>query len=529
LRVCAEAPHALYVDHCEALAAWDAAGLRGWECWHFDAHPDLGEPGPDSPLHLPLGRRADHLHSGNFLLTALREGILSSVHWVLPSWMPKAFAQERLDGLEPALAASVFLHPWREAAGVLLRPHRVDISFSPAFTPLEALGLLADFLPVDTARLDDFMDRLLQERVAALSGLPSVPPFRPDVSSNPAGTILYHGSAVLDLECLRGDPLFLSPSPAVAASFGLPLWSEDGWIHGVDHLSGPMPVPYLVVPPGREKTLEAPMALYRVRAAESCCPMGGLHGYEYASPAPHPALLKTVFPSVRHALESYGVQIGVLGETRFDPALRAAALARRGEVEDFLEMPLEAVFSIPALEGSLLVYLASVAQLPVQDFPAVSPRVWRYLLDRVLLPAYAPLTVRAEDAFHGLRHSRETARAACFLALSEGISPLAPMLAACLHDAARADDEPGQRHARDGAWLAEMFLKAPAGRALPLAETAKRAIVRAVAGHATTARTRRPVSACLQDADRLRLAWSDGVRRNLFSTKTGLGLALSGP
>ncbi|MDR1038190.1 MAG: UPF0489 family protein [Deltaproteobacteria bacterium] len=84
LEACRHVPCALHVEHGEALAAWEEAGLEGWECWHFDAHPDLGAPGGGSPLQLPLGRRADHVHLGNFLITALREGILSSVRWVLP-------------------------------------------------------------------------------------------------------------------------------------------------------------------------------------------------------------------------------------------------------------------------------------------------------------------------------------------------------------------------------------------------------------------------------------------------------------
>ena len=57
----------------------------------------------------------------------------------------------------------------------------------------------------------------------------------------------------------------------------------------------------------------------------------------------------------------------------------------------------------------------------------------------------------------------------------------------------------------------------------------KEDIVAAIKGHARAAKATRPVAACLQDADRLRLAWSEGVRADLFSTKGGLALAEAGP
>ena len=80
MKRCAHLPCYLHLEHSEALAAWNAAAMHGWECWHFDAHADFGESGLNSPALLPPGRRADHIHSGNFLFAALREGVCARVY-----------------------------------------------------------------------------------------------------------------------------------------------------------------------------------------------------------------------------------------------------------------------------------------------------------------------------------------------------------------------------------------------------------------------------------------------------------------
>ncbi|MDR1038189.1 MAG: radical SAM protein [Deltaproteobacteria bacterium] len=442
--------------------------------------------------------------------------------------MTEQFARESLADLDPALIKLVSLHPWNSVAGWILPPDRADISFSPSYTPLEALGLLSDFLPPEDGRLDSFVEGVVRRRAVSMLGRPGEPPFVPDAAADPRDRIMYHGSGVTDLEILRGEPLFVSPSPAVAACFGLPLDSGKGWIHGVDHLSGSMPVPYLVVPPGEEWRLSEPMALYHVNGGGSVRPAGELRGYEYASSEPLRPLGKVLFPSVGGAMEEYGVQVGLHGQVRFDPSLREAAVPLRAEVEAYLGMPLEAVFSVPALEASLYLYLTGLGGLAADGF-AIPPRILRHVLDRVILLATFPFMTMAGDGFHGLAHARETARAAALIACTESMAPLAPMLAACLHDAARKDDAGGERHAADGARLAELFLETPAGRGLPLSEKDRRSVVSAIAGHASPSRTHDPVGACLQDADRLRLSWSDGLKPEMFTTSAGLALASHGP
>lgn len=525
MKRCAHLPCYLHLEHSEALAAWNAAAMHGWECWHFDAHADFGESGLNSPALLPPGRRADHIHSGNFLFAALREGVCARVYWILPPWLKKDEAEQRLAHIPADARAKISCLPWQEAKEQLPEAHRVDISFSPAFTPFAAIRSLAECLARDEEAPDAFVDALIAEK-ARLWNMP-FPRFFPD-SGGARCVSLYHGSAMPGLTRLEGTPLFLSPSPAVAACFGLPLDNGQGWIHGVDHLSGSMPVVYVALPADRTACLDAPMTLYRTDDASSCLPAGELRGYEYVTDAPCAVAEEKAFSSVRTALDTYGVYVGIRGRESLVPCLRDMVRAMPREVEDWLEMPVDAILALPPLEPALAVFFSGRESAPRNGLHALPFRIWRKVLDRVLLPLCVPFMLRP-DSGHGLEHARQTALWTGMLAWSEGLPPLPPMLAACLHDAARADDGPGEWHACDSARLAEIVLRSGPGASLPLSDAMKEDIVAAIKGHARAAKATRPVAACLQDADRLRLAWSEGVRADLFSTKGGLALAEAGP
>jgi len=529
LRRLAKTPTFLHVEHYEALAAWDKENLRGLECWHFDAHADLGEGGARSPLLLPLGRRADHFNSGNFLCAALREGIISVLHWVLPPWMTQEDGQRHIHHLGPLLTSSIRCHTWNEAVDTLPSADRADISFSPASTPLEMLQYLTDFLPADQRGLDIFLDHLCQGQAQALNGLPHMPPFLEDVPTLPVGVPLFHGSRFSGLSILKGTPLYLSPSPEVACCFGLPLYSELGWFQGVNSFGASMPQVYLAFPPKLDKLLDNPMTLYETRGTDTCQPAGSMYGYEYASPCPFDVLKSRIFPKVRYALEEYGVHIGRFGEIRVAASLREAAFATRRETEAFFNMPLDAILALPILETSLLIFFVGVLGLPPKRFQDVSPVGWRRFLDRALLPASLPFMLQPDNEYHGLAHARETARLSCLLALREGYSPLAPMLAACLHDAARENDLPGEKHALDAAELAGIFLRHDVldEPFFPLRQQEE--VTEAIAKHASPTKASTSVGACLQDADRLRLAWESGPVPHLFSTASGLRFAQLGP
>lgn len=149
------------------------------------------------------------------------------------------------------------------------------------------------------------------------------------------------------------------------------------------------------------------------------------------------------------------------------------------------------------------------------------------ILDEEFLPSVIPFMLHPEDHFHGLAHSRETAILACVLSMKEGVAPLAPMMTVCLHDTGRRDNDESQKHAHDGAKIAEMFfLYSSLGPHFSVENQAE--IIEAIYYHADPAQATSQVGAYLQDADRLRLAWVSGTRSESFSTETGLQFAQAG-
>lgn len=73
-------PCSLMEDHREALFFWRKEGLSGRCCVHVDAHLDTSE------FWVPQAedRSEPHINCGNYLLFALREGIVAQLVWVLP-------------------------------------------------------------------------------------------------------------------------------------------------------------------------------------------------------------------------------------------------------------------------------------------------------------------------------------------------------------------------------------------------------------------------------------------------------------
>ena len=77
-------PTRLMEDHREAYFFWKELGLEGLPCLHIDAHLDV------SDLKAPANELvySPEIHCGNFLLPAIREGIVSSLVWVIPNHLP---------------------------------------------------------------------------------------------------------------------------------------------------------------------------------------------------------------------------------------------------------------------------------------------------------------------------------------------------------------------------------------------------------------------------------------------------------
>lgn len=512
------APTTLHVEHCEALTTWQKAGLANCEVWHFDAHADLGGDDCRQIENLPPGVRGDYVNSGNFLYFAMREGLISRLIWVLPPWLSEAEAESSLAAQPAWLRERLILRPWRQWD--FPRPDRVDLAFSPRFTPMRLLTRLGRVLPDAPGLVEKWLDGASKAKIEMAA--PEKPRFIPDWQRRPP-VALYHGSPLQNLEYLRAEPLFLSPSPAVAACFGLKM--SGGWIHGVDFLAGEFPCVYLLLPKDDIPGLSARMSLYR-----ASCPnarfAGGLKGYELISHEACPVLEERKFSSAREALEAHEVYVSVLGRQNLPEPLAALARKAGAELEEWLEMPLAAILALEPLRTTLLYFFAARGELPKTFLAALPFDIWRRMLDRALLPICQGLLVE-EDDWHGLKHARQTALWAAILAIRQGCSPLPAMLAACLHDCCRQIDNQGMGHGPAAAMVAEIFIKHHAG-ALPFSEESRGEIVEAIRNHAIPRRARNSAAAFLQDADRLRLAFHYKPRPYLFSTRDGGKLALRG-
>jgi hypothetical protein len=125
----------LGMDHHELLARWDAAGIRGVRCLHFDAHHDVFVD-YNRAWELPMGTRGARVGVGDHLFHALREGIVAELTWVLPSWLSVAAARQELRArLGSHLAAAVDPRPFE--AGWCEEPtvHGAFVCLSPEWTP----------------------------------------------------------------------------------------------------------------------------------------------------------------------------------------------------------------------------------------------------------------------------------------------------------------------------------------------------------------------------------------------------------
>ena len=105
-------------------------------------------------------------------------------------------------------------------------------------------------------------------------------------------------------------------------------------------------------------------------------------------------------------------------------------------------------------------------------------------------------------------------------------NPLLAMIAGVLHDAARTDDDEGRGHALAGSFLARAVLP----KTFPswVAADGIRRIADAVEHHVDEELPTDVISQCLNDSDRLRLAWERGFEARFFSTPTGKRLARRG-
>ena len=108
------------------------------------------------------------------------------------------------------------------------------------------------------------------------------------------------------------------------------------------------------------------------------------------------------------------------------------------------------------------------------------------------------------------------------LALSVNQDPMPVLLACALHDCARTNDEYCELHGPRCEPIARKFLSENYSNIFP-ADQEK--IIEAVKKHTVGRQPSNLISACMWDADRIRLSWEMGYRPEFFSTLYGKMLA----
>ena len=140
-----------------------------------------------------------------------------------------------------------------------------------------------------------------------------------------------------------------------------------------------------------------------------------------------------------------------------------------------------------------------------------------------ILPEVRKISKQPEKGFHGLSHTRQVALFAVDVALSIGQDPIPVLFAAGLHDAARDNDAYDLQHGPASVPLAMKIFETPLGKHLS-PELRERVCV-AIRDHTIGMNAADPISACLWDADRIRLSWRRGYDPKFFSTPRGRELA----
>jgi pyrroloquinoline quinone biosynthesis protein E len=516
----------------EHLLEWDRRGLRSATCYHIAGEESLRPFTTDCHAHdLPLGARADWVRDDDYLVFAVRDGVIGQLIYVLPD-------ATRLERWQSDLALR-----FREYAGRVRAILAADLEHEmPAphgiYCSLHAPGLGRKQLLENirqTGADEDVAERAMQAHRDELCGHTAesafVFPYNASSAVAGSGAWLYHGSPVMGLKRLVAtphQPVFVSPVASFASCFGVDLRSDNGWVQGADMLSGETAFTYLIVPPAREAELEQPCSLYRVLETETTCqPRGSVTGYEFACDHEIPVAEEVAYPSVNDALRDHGVRVSRRGGAAMEDAdIRGLLESEREEAESFFEMSAGDMRSLPFFAPLLYAFFVGRQGHNPSGFSSQYRGVWARLLRRLIFPALAPYSLQPVLGYHGLSHSFRVALGALTLALEQGANPLLAMIAGALHDAARTGDEEGDEHALAGSLLARAVLP----KTLPSWVSADgiRRIANAVEHHVDLEQPADAISQCLNDSDRLRLAWERGFEARFFSTPIGARLALRG-
>ncbi len=517
----------------EHLREWDHRGLHSATCYHLVAEDSFRSPEPDShAFDLPLGARADWVRDDDYLVFALRDGIIARLVCVLPhstrlgQWKREVLPRFRDYSCRVRAIPATDLEREMPAPQI--------ICFSLLAPALSRRQLLENIRQSGAGDGDEVAERALEGYRDALCGrAPASFVFPYNVSRviTGSGAWLYHGSPAPALKALvptAESPVFVSPVASFAACYGADLRSHKGWIQGTDFLSEDSPFTYLLVPPGREAELERPCSLYRVPESDAACqPAGSVPGFEFACGHEIQVAGEVTYPSVAEALAAHGVRVFMRGAAAMrDGAILAQLASEPAEAEAFFEMSSADICSLPFLEPLLYAFFVGRQGHAPSRYSARYRSVWMRLLRRLVFPTLSPYSLQPVTGYHGLSHSFRVATDAIALALEQEANPLLAMIAGVLHDAARTGDDEGDEHAAAGSLLARAVLP----KVLPSWVTADgvRRVADVVAQHIQDGPPPDLLGGCLNDSDRLRLAWERGFEEHFFSTPAGARMACRG-
>jgi hypothetical protein len=164
-----------------------------------NAHPDLFDEADPGLKNLPLGRRGDCVTDGNYLLIALRDGILAHLVWVLPDWQAMDDYRARFFQCNPELTDKVEMLRYRDFLGskvVQWIPQRIEGAFSPGFTPLHMVRDFVEWFGADEILIDSIVEAALavRFRMEITDSLGSMT--HRTVSIMESNATLYHGTSL---------------------------------------------------------------------------------------------------------------------------------------------------------------------------------------------------------------------------------------------------------------------------------------------------------------------------------------------
>lgn len=121
-------------DHREAYFCWKKAGLRRATVLHFDAHSDCYHSLPEI------------VHCGNFLLKAIKQGLVGRVIWVVPSWFYDNPHHPTAEDAFRSVAGGMYrglpleMRPFAELPIFNITPTMATLSSSPSYVPYSAFA-----------------------------------------------------------------------------------------------------------------------------------------------------------------------------------------------------------------------------------------------------------------------------------------------------------------------------------------------------------------------------------------------------